>query len=670
LSLAEQVKQVSAGHYTSALLSLLGQVFLFGHWREGSQQQRLWTPQSLWAGSWRFESIAISEATGLGLTSSGQLYKWSGGLVPAAVLPQTRFTHIACGTNHQAAISEDNILHSWSFGQVLVDQAARPPSARPETTNSPPFLMLTWHHSELSLTKVPLPFRTKELAVTWKAALLLSEKGDIHLYGQGSAVSSLMGEAGSQRISSFSGTTFTGLTAGPEHVAATFEVAPDGWAFKEALLDLQGWQAIGTGRTPPRKVALERPRLLESAGTCEFRRAVDLFNRLHGDRFEISEIFCVENRSLEAAFHTEVEKLTNKWRDFPQLFRSEGWKSEANAEIKQGMLQELDKFSASFTWNKSASVPVIPALHCPDESAVWAIMSAGFSVLSSRDDGRFGRGIYLTTDAEYAATYCKDPVKTFVLCLALPGNAYPTATELRGEPPRRGYQSHYVRLRDGQPGLGARADELVVFQENQILPRYVIRATQRSVAQPASGPQTFVIPRLMSASKFPHFLKEAELWYRSRPNIEYKLRRDLDLAVASVRQWLAVNSTSQNLPPTYGRLVALLERLVPPDSPPSVAVIEPPSAAPEPPDPPLPSNVSALERENQELRRQLDFLTRELAAARNSTSTTNTLWGQVPIRPRPSKRPVPRARTQQEANRLVGWGSGGLWLPGLGVGGQ
>jgi len=73
-----------------------------------------------------------------------------------------------------------------------------------------------------------------------------------------------------------------------------------------------------------------------------------------------------------------------------------------------------------------------------------------------------------------------------VVCFLSPGNAYPViekATEpssLMGTPLKAGYQSHYVSTKkDGTPcekprSAGKFFDELVINQETQVVPAYIV----------------------------------------------------------------------------------------------------------------------------------------------------------------------------------------------------
>lgn len=125
------------------------------------------------------------------------------------------------------------------------------------------------------------------------------------------------------------------------------------------------------------------------------------------------------------------------------------------------------------------------------------IAQTGFAALSKLDSGYFGTGIYFTSDVRYAQFYSQAASKSsnnlcFVLAAVCPGNVYPVTeahdgeNSLRGKPAQSGYQSHYTNVvsKNGDkfghvcnPPTADNYDELVVFQDVQALPLFVIECS-------------------------------------------------------------------------------------------------------------------------------------------------------------------------------------------------
>jgi hypothetical protein len=125
----------------------------------------------------------------------------------------------------------------------------------------------------------------------------------------------------------------------------------------------------------------------------------------------------------------------------------------------------------------------------------WKIVHTGFTTVAKKDDGFFGKGIYFTSSVDYAKFYSHITAKSSKLCLILslviPGNIYPVTEDhegpnsLKGQSVKGvGYQSHFTNVYPNDfgdkfghvcnPPTGSVYDELVVFQDAQTLPLFVI----------------------------------------------------------------------------------------------------------------------------------------------------------------------------------------------------
>jgi len=115
-----------------------------------------------------------------------------------------------------------------------------------------------------------------------------------------------------------------------------------------------------------------------------------------------------------------------------------------------------------------------------------AIAKTGFVALSTLDAGFYGKGVYFTTSAPYSLHYAylsQEPV--LILSFVTPGNVYPVVENpkevdsLLASAIKPGYNSHYVlTCRNGmvitQIETETFYDELVVDQESQVLPAYIL----------------------------------------------------------------------------------------------------------------------------------------------------------------------------------------------------
>jgi len=154
------------------------------------------------------------------------------------------------------------------------------------------------------------------------------------------------------------------------------------------------------------------------------------------------------------------------------------------------------------------------------EDAAFRIIKNGFGTVASLDDGWYGRGMYFTTHAGYAAAYARPSPhgKVFVIALVIPGNAFPVvespedAGSLHGQACTKGYQSHYLQVRaDGMPvsqSSDTAADELVVFEGWQTLPLFLVYTDEFTFAPKVSKMWDFLGKSLneKEGKRVPHLM--------------------------------------------------------------------------------------------------------------------------------------------------------------------
>jgi len=130
------------------------------------------------------------------------------------------------------------------------------------------------------------------------------------------------------------------------------------------------------------------------------------------------------------------------------------------------------------------------------QNAAWKIVENGFGTVASLDEGYYGKGIYFTTYALYSTTYIyssQHPV--MIISWVLPGNTFPVSehhkgsSSLLGQAIKAGYNSHYVVAEKNGfvPSSIAQDselyDELVVSQEGQIAPAFIVHLDHKSVVK-------------------------------------------------------------------------------------------------------------------------------------------------------------------------------------------
>jgi len=213
--------------------------------------------------------------------------------------------------------------------------------------------------------------------------------------------------------------------------------------------------------------------------------------------------YAVHNPLLLNGFEVCFKALSGKIKARENLFKKDDWKSMTDTERRADFLSHLQRHGSKFPWNKAHEerLSVVPMIQGTSEGAVWVICQNGFATVATLDDGFYGKGIYLTSSFDYATTYSTPSPqgKPFIVAMTIPGNSYPVTEHpfdgtganrhpsprgYYGKPCRSGYQSHctIVDYKAGGPAYPIQvpfdstkhADELVVFQDAQTLPLFVI----------------------------------------------------------------------------------------------------------------------------------------------------------------------------------------------------
>jgi len=180
----------------------------------------------------------------------------------------------------------------------------------------------------------------------------------------------------------------------------------------------------------------------------------------------------------------------------PELFKKRDWCLLPDYDEKQFVMKNYDLLWSRFYWNHNPSkLPIIPVIHGTDYVTAQHICNTGFATVSSLDAGFYGQGMYFSSSIQYAIPYFTTKASPcLVLCYALPGNVYPVTEEassprsLTGKPVMTGYHSHYV-LTNHSGGVydvnrdPAFFDEIVFFQECQVVPAYMILLDKSNVQE-------------------------------------------------------------------------------------------------------------------------------------------------------------------------------------------
>jgi len=272
-----------------------------------------------------------------------------------------------------------------------------------------------------------------------------------------------------------------------------------------------------------------------------FDKLNKMLSGVGGDIHRVSKAYAVDNKILRSAFESFLDSIGRKHHDSPSLFKKRDWenlpkqpkqwnfvdqeafkridaeyqKKYEEVNFRKRLLKHLASHFCKFReeFNEGHRDLVSPMIQGTTEGAAWKIIGNGFATVVTVDDGFFGKGIYLTSDLNYASHYAvgntenqketnEDKEKVFLLALTIPGNPFPIIESpfitgfnqtleknpkgYLGKACNPGYQSHYTIVPkadianafpigiDERIDLNIHADELAIFQEAQALPLFLM----------------------------------------------------------------------------------------------------------------------------------------------------------------------------------------------------
>ena len=268
-------------------------------------------------------------------------------------------------------------------------------------------------------------------------------------------------------------------------------------------------------------VAVANPRRgAEGPTASRLATAIEAFALTKGGRqggsfsAKVTAITIAKNLNHVSAFNTRLHRLQTQQKEHPDeaLFRGRWDKADDGSMLPDKILEEkravykrLKRHFAETGFSSDGGVKVVLMWHgVPSEQVADAILATGLSsrIKGTTDEGFFGKGIYLTPQAEYATFLANGGRQmvagqkfTLLLCAVCIANAYPITRSVdydealgisifhfnhgkTGTPKalKSGFDAHFVavsvnnKYQAANDIEDAHFDELVVASEEQVLP--------------------------------------------------------------------------------------------------------------------------------------------------------------------------------------------------------
>eukprot|EP01103_Thecamoeba_quadrilineata_P014380 TRINITY_DN4277_c0_g1_i2.p1 TRINITY_DN4277_c0_g1~~TRINITY_DN4277_c0_g1_i2.p1 ORF type:complete len:663 (-),score=150.87 TRINITY_DN4277_c0_g1_i2:3-1934(-) len=229
-------------------------------------------------------------------------------------------------------------------------------------------------------------------------------------------------------------------------------------------------------------LTLPRPHVADRSLAAEHFKIAELaFRRfVNRDRiFSVSSVDVIRNNNVEGRFKKKEASLQ---KDVQEDLRRSGEKW-AGAEEKR----IFEHLSETIFWCSERQVgdgsnPIL-AWHGTTPERLPEICSKGFLNLATKDSGWYGSGIYFTQMPNYGQFYINHCVSemgesfTLILSWLLLGKPYPLTYKLEAGNCQDGFDSHVVLVDGFEPcplDKPCTGDEIVIFEEAQALPRYIV----------------------------------------------------------------------------------------------------------------------------------------------------------------------------------------------------
>ena len=268
------------------------------------------------------------------------------------------------------------------------------------------------------------------------------------------------------------------------------------WYFDPELIDEDGWVDKGPFR-------------LREAGAKDKAFVQAMYNQYPVPGHEIHKVLVIRDQAQLRNFEGGLVKLNAK--EGKPVFDPK-WGNENQPGHRQEVMNRLGTMVTQST--KAPHVKLMPVWHGTNAVAAQGILESGFANLALVDAGFFGKGLYGTNSAEYSHRVYG---KALLLSWMAFTSAYPVIrgdmNKLTAKGVYQRYDAHYVPVvprtpsphevnyLPTRPGQEPKFDEIVVFQRDQMMPRYVVELRPTGSAAPTGDS---LIEQLLTATVAPN----------------------------------------------------------------------------------------------------------------------------------------------------------------------
>ncbi len=242
----------------------------------------------------------------------------------------------------------------------------------------------------------------------------------------------------------------------------------------------------------------------------DYQKVLSCYEHHKVPGYDLAKVEIIYSPAMNQMFFYNLMLLQGRYQNsaFTPTWDTELGDTPPHTSWRRTINQKWQVMAAPYSDSDCPAVKLLPLWHGTKPQILESIFKTGYANLGTTDDGYFGKGIYSAYEAEYAWRVYGQGV--LIMNWVSMFSAFPTIdgdmSKLRGRSNYMNYDVHFVPVVPEhpdnphekeyfpcKPGQCHKYTEVVVFQQSQCLPRYLV-SLQPSLS---SSPK----PLLFSANK-------------------------------------------------------------------------------------------------------------------------------------------------------------------------
>jgi SidE phosphodiesterase (PDE) domain/Poly(ADP-ribose) polymerase catalytic domain len=280
------------------------------------------------------------------------------------------------------------------------------------------------------------------------------------------------------------------------------------------------------------------------AGVEDIGKLLQLYFLCPVPGYDVRRVEIIYSRNQSQIFERRMQVLNTRAEPASAAAFAPKWSTEYDACWRAEVDIICRSMAAPYHDPDFPNIKLLPMWHGTKDDVLESVLRAGYACLAKTDVGFFGQGVYFTREAEYA--YRVYSQGALILNEVAFYSAYPTIdgdmAKLMGKASYQNYDAHFVPVVPAsnkpnevnyfpaKPNQKHTYTELVVFDPNQCLPRYLVQlqpALPKNPLNLANNPHTLFFKGRVESVIYINLLAAAEYVYENYLSKPYTLKEGL-----------------------------------------------------------------------------------------------------------------------------------------------